>query len=148
MNRRQFGANIVLAVGGVLGLGLLSERLLAFLYPVVPRAQILDVPVIARSAIPPNGGIVVHHPTGHFALEDVGGEVRAYSAVCTHLGCVVKWQPAGRQTWFCACHNGRYDRDGEVVGGPPPRPLPRLPVTVRDGQVYLRVSVRPPAMSV
>ncbi|MEX2271740.1 MAG: Rieske 2Fe-2S domain-containing protein [Vicinamibacterales bacterium] len=55
-------------------------------------------------------------------------QVRALSATCTHLGCRVSWNaPADR--FECPCHRGVYDRDGRVVSGPPPAPLP--PVAAR-----------------
>lgn len=54
----------------------------------------------------------------------------AYSKICTHAGCAV----SGREdhTLICPCHYGKYDptRGAVVVGGPPPRPLPQLPLTL------------------
>jgi cytochrome b6-f complex iron-sulfur subunit len=52
---------------------------------------------------------------------------RAFSAICTHLGCVVKWDPATRRI-LCPCHAGVFGADGSVVSGPPPRPLPEYEV--------------------
>lgn len=49
-------------------------------------------------------------------------EFRAFTATCTHLACIVEYQPDQRRI-FCNCHNGRYDLNGRNVGGPPPRPL-------------------------
>jgi cytochrome b6-f complex iron-sulfur subunit len=49
-------------------------------------------------------------------------EFRAFSAICTHLGCVVQWDAASRQI-HCPCHAGFFGPDGGVVSGPPPRPL-------------------------
>ncbi len=49
-------------------------------------------------------------------------EFRAFTATCTHLACIVEFQP-DQQRIFCNCHNGRYDLNGRNVGGPPPRPL-------------------------
>ena len=54
----------------------------------------------------------------------------AYSAICTHLGCTVsEWLP-DEGILMCPCHKGLYDprKGAEVVGGPPPRPLPALPL--------------------
>lgn len=63
-----------------------------------------------------------------------GGEVVALSAVCTHLGCIVQWEN-DKQNLLCPCHGGRFSSDGAVLGGPPPKPLAKLPVTVADGTV-------------
>ena len=53
------------------------------------------------------------------------GQFRAFSAVCTHLDCTVQYKADTSQIW-CACHNGLYDLSGNVVSGPPPRPLETL----------------------
>jgi len=58
------------------------------------------------------------------------GEVRAFSAVCTHLDCTVQYKPDTVQLW-CACHNGTYDLGGNVVSGPPPRALEQFVVNLR-----------------
>ena len=55
-------------------------------------------------------------------LKDSGGKLRALSAKCTHEGCTVQYKPEDALIW-CACHNGRFDLDGRVLSGPPPRPL-------------------------
>ena len=49
-------------------------------------------------------------------------DFRAFSATCTHLDCIVEYQKDERRIW-CNCHNGMYDLAGQVVSGPPPRPL-------------------------
>lgn len=49
-------------------------------------------------------------------------DVRAFSATCTHLDCIVGYQN-DRQRIFCNCHGGAYDLTGRNVSGPPPRPL-------------------------
>ncbi|MGH3414545.1 MAG: Rieske 2Fe-2S domain-containing protein [Marmoricola sp.] len=60
----------------------------------------------------------------------------AFSAVCTHAGCTVRFD-RGAQEFVCPCHGGTYSaHTGRVLGGPPPAPLPRIRVAVRDGEVY------------
>ncbi len=49
-------------------------------------------------------------------------DIRAFSAVCTHLACIVEFRKAQRDV-FCNCHGGVYDLHGRNVAGPPPRPL-------------------------
>jgi cytochrome b6-f complex iron-sulfur subunit len=66
-------------------------------------------------------GIVVRTPDG---------DVRAFSAVCTHLDCTVQYKTDTTQLW-CACHNGTYDLGGNVVSGPPPRALEKFVVNLR-----------------
>lgn len=66
----------------------------------------------------------------------VGG-VKAFSAICTHLGCVVNWD-AKKNVIHSPCHDGLFNPvTGAVVGGPPPRPLPGYEVTLKDGEVYV-----------
>lgn len=60
----------------------------------------------------------------------------ALSTTCTHLGCGVSWS-AERKAFLCPCHGGVYDSSGRVTGGPPPRPLARLPLVVDGGRLRL-----------
>ena len=68
---------------------------------------------------------------------NTGEGYKALSAVCTHLGCVVKWKK-GRRQFFCPCHGARFDVDGNVMGGPAPRPLAALEVTEVPGTIVVR----------
>ncbi len=72
-------------------------------------------------------GLLVRLPTGDF---------RAFSAVCTHLACRVRYLPDVKQIW-CACHNGYYDLTGKNVAGPPPRPLEEFSARVLGDEVVV-----------
>jgi Rieske Fe-S protein len=50
------------------------------------------------------------------------GDIRAFTATCTHLDCIVGYNRDKRRIW-CNCHNGQFDLHGRQVAGPPPRPL-------------------------
>jgi Rieske Fe-S protein len=63
-------------------------------------------------------------------VKTADGEIRAFSAVCTHLDCTVQFKADTSQLW-CACHNGTYDLGGNVVSGPPPRGLEKFVVNLR-----------------
>jgi cytochrome b6-f complex iron-sulfur subunit len=67
------------------------------------------------------------------------GDLRAFSAVCTHLNCTVQYRPDLTQIW-CACHNGHYDLNGKNVAGPPPRPLEPYTVNARGNQIVVSKS--------
>ncbi|CAH2031048.1 QcrA and Rieske domain-containing protein [Trichlorobacter ammonificans] len=62
------------------------------------------------------------------------GDLIALSAVCTHLGCIVQWEK-DKQGFVCPCHAGYYTANGDVISGPPPRPLKKLPVRIADGVI-------------
>jgi len=61
-----------------------------------------------------------------------------FSSSCPHLGCAVSWDELSRR-FKCACHGGAFDRDGNVIAGPPPAPLARLPWKLEDGILKVEV---------
>lgn len=61
---------------------------------------------------------------------------RVLSAICTHLGCKIKWE-SYRNRFYCACHQGIFSADGEVIGGPPPRRLDEYKVEVDKNLIYM-----------
>jgi menaquinol-cytochrome c reductase iron-sulfur subunit len=67
------------------------------------------------------------------------GEFVAFSVNCRHLGCPVRWIDSA-ELFLCPCHGGVYAADGSVAAGPPPAPLERLDVRVRDGHVEIRTA--------
>ena len=80
--------------------------------------------------------------TGAWLRCQPDGEFIAFSINCTHLGCPVRWLPQA-ELFMCPCHGGVYYKDGTVAAGPPPRPLVKYPVRVRDGQVEILTSPTP-----
>ncbi len=69
-------------------------------------------------------------------LQASPGQFLAFSAVCTHLGCVVKWVD-DKGEFLCPCHGGRFSVEGTVLGGPPPAPLGKLPVSLEGDRVLV-----------
>jgi quinol---cytochrome c reductase iron-sulfur subunit, bacillus type len=55
---------------------------------------------------------------------------------CTHLGCAYRWDPQAKD-FFCPCHSGVFGITGNVISGPPPRPLDTYAYEVREGFVYV-----------
>ncbi|MGE5796753.1 MAG: ubiquinol-cytochrome c reductase iron-sulfur subunit [Ignavibacteria bacterium] len=64
------------------------------------------------------------------------GEYSAFSAVCTHLDCLVQYRQDYGQI-YCACHNGRYDLNGKNISGPPPAPLEKYSVIIQKDDVII-----------
>jgi Rieske Fe-S protein len=74
-----------------------------------------------------------------FLVRDGETSVRAISATCTHLGCQVRWDADGKK-FRCPCHGGVYDVHGNVLDGPPPRPLSSVETRIdADGSVLVRL---------
>ncbi|PLX85860.1 MAG: cytochrome B6 [Desulfuromonas sp.] len=69
-------------------------------------------------------------------LQPAVGEFVALSAVCTHLGCIVKWD-AAKGEFLCPCHGGQFSTAGQVLGGPPPKALEPYPVAVVDQELLI-----------
>ena len=69
-------------------------------------------------------------------VRTASGELRAFSAQCTHLNCTVQYRADVSHIW-CACHNGHYDLNGKNIEGPPPRPLDTFVVNVRGHQIVV-----------
>jgi len=64
------------------------------------------------------------------------GELRAFTAICTHLDCTVQYRDDFQHIW-CACHNGHYDLRGINIAGPPPRPLTPFKVNLKGDQIFV-----------
>ncbi len=63
-------------------------------------------------------------------------ELVALSAVCTHLGCIVKYHEDSKQL-LCPCHGAKYDQNGRVLGGPAPKPLTAYNVRIEAGTIIV-----------
>lgn len=69
------------------------------------------------------GAILRHGSLKKLAIyRDENGELTAHSAICTHVGCVVHWNPF-EKCWDCPCHGSQFAISGEVLNGPAVRPL-------------------------
>lgn len=82
------------------------------------------------------GWIVDEQEISVYILTADGREFIALSNICTHLGCRVRWI-AAQQEFTCPCHNAAFDKEGDILSGPPPRPLDRYQVKVEDGQLFI-----------
>lgn len=73
---------------------------------------------------------------GIWAVKHQDNQVTVFSPICPHLGCGYRWEKTDG-LFKCPCHGSIYDIDGNVKGGPAPRPLDTLPVKVENGQLLV-----------
>ncbi len=129
-----------------LGTGI-GALLVAVLYPVArylvpPKSGESSAASVTLSIKPeevkPNSGMIFQFGSRPgILIRTPSGDLRAFLAICTHLGCTVQYRSDLIQIW-CACHNGHFDLNGKNISGPPPRPLEPLAVNVQGSQIVVR----------
>ena len=137
-SRRKF-INWFLATSG-------GAFLLSVLYPIarylIPppagesAAASVTLPVKPADVKPNSGQIFKFGSRPGILIRTPAGELRAFSAVCTHLNCTVQYRSDLSHIW-CACHNGHFDLNGLNISGPPPRPLEPYVVNVKGDQIVV-----------
>jgi len=137
LTRREFLASLL--KGGALALlGAALYPVARYLYP--PRGMEASV----SSAVAAKVGELATNTAKIFRfgnrpgilVNTPRGELRAFSAVCTHLHCTVQYDQDDSLIW-CACHNGKFDLNGQVISGPPPRPLEAYQVNISGEQIVV-----------
>jgi Rieske Fe-S protein len=135
--RRDF-LNLVKKGLAATGLSALLAPFLAYFYPPSLEEQPSDPVLVGRvDDIPVGEGLAV--PFGRYPALIIHTDqgFRAYSAVCTHFACVCKWDTED-QVIFCPCHEGYFEPyEGEVISGPPPFPLGKIPLNIIDGEIFI-----------
>jgi len=99
-------------------------------------AKTVTLPTKPQEVKPNSGQIFKFGSQPGILVRTQEGDLRAFSAICTHLACTVQYRSDLGHIW-CACHNGHYDLNGKNIGGPPPRPLEQYDVKVRGEQVVV-----------
>ncbi|MGW6532434.1 Rieske (2Fe-2S) protein [Streptomyces venezuelae] len=90
--------------------------------------------VLAKTSDIPVGGGKIFKDAEVVVTQPAKGDFKAFSSLCTHKGCPVTSVEGG--TVNCPCHGSKYDiADGSVRGGPAPKPLPAVAITVTGGSI-------------
>jgi cytochrome b6-f complex iron-sulfur subunit len=137
-SRREFLTGAAIFSSVIIAIGAFVTNVLAYLFPkkrektyhkyLVAKTDELPIGSAKEITLSKKPVFVVHLESGF----------RVFSGVCTHLGCIVRWeQQKGR--FYCPCHQGFFSKDGKVTGGPPPRPLDEYPVEVENKLVFIKV---------
>ncbi len=138
VSRRGFlklmmGFSVVATLAGVL------TPILGYLWPPAQDSAGVGgrVQVGTTRDISPGQGKVVPVNNKPVIVVNTTQGVKAFSAVCTHLGCIVEWDET-RKLILCPCHDGRFNPiSGAVISGPPPRPLTPVDVVVDGENIYV-----------
>jgi cytochrome b6-f complex iron-sulfur subunit len=137
MSRRSF-LIILLASTGLLGAAGLLAPIVRFAFPTASAQVATKVKVTNMADLTAAGGELdfEYQETSASLVLQKDGTVVGLSRICTHLGCIIKWQPDGDR-FFCPCHAGVFSTTGEVLGGPPPRALPKLKVAIQGSDIWV-----------
>ena len=134
VSRRAFLRNSVLGSVGVASL-LSVGSFVAFFWNNKTGAFGGEIPV-PLELVPPVGEAPYRNQGGKFYIINNEDGALAVYWKCVHLGCTVPWDE-GEGLWICPCHGSVYNRFGERIAGPAPRPLDLFPMTVDGGNVIV-----------
>lgn len=132
INRREF---LAYAWGGALTLLTLESGLATyqFMYPRFREGEFGGKFILGAATVLPQIGIDPEgNSTGKFWLINTDEGPRALYMVCTHLGCLYKWEPSNNR-FECPCHGSKFDREGHYIEGPAPRSLDQFLVEIVEG---------------
>lgn len=125
--------------------GSLAGTIIAFLYPIISfilptkqtEAVIKKISAAKLGELAPNTyKIFKFGTTPGILINTSDGELKAFSGICTHLTCIVIYE-SDTGTLLCPCHNGRFDLNGNVVSGPPPKPLESYNVEISGEDIVV-----------
>ena len=135
MKRRGF-LKLLTSVLGLSALSAFAYPFFRFLLPVESLARAKSV-TLPKSEVPVNATKdLMIGPTPVIIINARDKGFLAFSKVCTHLGCLVKYDKE-QQIFICPCHAGVFDLEGNVISGPPPRPLPKFSVRVEGNNLVI-----------
>ena len=134
--RRTWLDTVIRLFSGIMGVAVISPAM-SYLWPItrsgaggsrkeVSGAEKMKTWEAKAEVVSGKPVIIVRKPNGF----------SAYSAVCTHLGCVVRWNEKKR-LFECPCHAAEFDESGKVVAGPPPKPLSEYRVTQSGDTLFV-----------
>lgn len=148
-SRRNFFVNSLKAVIAFLGVGVAVPMMGFSISPVLRKDEeewiaVTDISKVKKGE--PSKITYKHNRKDGWMLSDAyrtvfvmlsGNELTVWSNRCTHLGCAVDWSSSSNQ-FTCPCHGGVFDAQGNVVEGPPPKPLTRLQCKIEDKTIFIR----------
>ncbi len=152
MDRREFIKATTAIIGSVIGAAIAIPSVAYLLSPAlkaeedtdsIPLGPLTNFPVgiptrfeFTRTKV--NGWERTATNYGLYVFRKNENEVRVFSDICTHLGCRVSWHP-DQEHYISPCHDGHFDVVGNVVSGPPPRPLDEYLTRIEAGNLFVQL---------
>jgi cytochrome b6-f complex iron-sulfur subunit len=133
--RRGF-LDLIIALCSAVTAAAMGIPSLLYLWPAAQGGGAERVEVVGADRIAPGQGTVIQVGSKVVVVVRHRDGYKAFSAACTHLGCLVEWDPPNKR-FICPCHAAVFDENGQVVSGPPPAPLPEFHVKEIGGKVYV-----------
>jgi len=142
INRRDFMKTTVVVVGGVIGAAVGIPAIGYLIDPAlkgggskeawIPIGKMADMPEVGKpypfsfTRVQVNGWERTATSYGGFVIRksEAPDDLLILNSRCTHLGCTVNWREDAN-AFLCPCHDAKFDPEGAVLDGPPPRPLDR-----------------------
>lgn len=152
VSRRDFIKVTVAAIGGIIGAVIAIPSIAYLLSPALQKRDdtgtidlgpLENYPIGAPTRFETtltkvNGWERTGTIYGLFVYRKNENEVRVFSDVCTHLACRVSWH-ADQKHYISPCHDGHFDMIGNVVSGPPPRPLDEYVTRIENGNLIAQL---------
>jgi menaquinol-cytochrome c reductase iron-sulfur subunit len=150
LSRRDFIKAITACIGGLVGITIGLPSVAYLLSPALREAgddSIIDLGPLEDFSIGTpirfeftqtkvNGWERTAVNYGLYVVRRNESEARVFSDICTHLGCRVTWHP-DQEHYISPCHDGHFDILGEVISGPPPRPLDEFTTEMENGNLLV-----------
>lgn len=149
MDRRDFLHTSIRGMGILIGASLCVPAATYFLSPAwekreedwillgdtskIPVGKPTNVAFVQRRK---DGWMTVEEKRSAWVTTKDGKEFSVFDPHCTHLGCPYRWDEA-KEEFLCPCHNAVFSLEGEVLSGPPPRPLDRYEAKVEGGKLWM-----------
>jgi len=149
ISRRNFLTKVVAGSAAVMAAAVATPLVGYFLSPIWKQQQTRSTPIAQVSRIPlgvptfvrfeqrvPDAWVTTTESEGVWIVTKDGQNFTVFDPHCTHLRCPFYWDET-QKIFACPCHGGKFDLDGNVIGGPPPRPLDRWEAVVQGGEIEI-----------
>jgi menaquinol-cytochrome c reductase iron-sulfur subunit len=147
ITRRQFLKYVVAGSAGLAAVAVATPLVGYFLSPAWKQKKNLTLPIARSDSIPigtptfvrfeervPDAWVITTESQGLWVVTKDGKNFTVFDPHCTHLNCPYYWDDS-QKIFVCPCHGGRFDIDGNVLAGPPPRPLDRWESLINQGEI-------------